>query len=237
MTDPLAAAVSAQASDVNLRQGSVTAIDLTTGAVTVTVQGGNVSKNVGWLQSYTPVIGDDVLIAVNGQSWTILGATGAAPGPAARGEIGTYFAIPTTVAASSGTEVAIPSASYTQEPVLALPNGHVFRVAVNFGAYPSVGTASLTTVRVRVGAQTITGTQLLFLNPNLGPFGGLVAGYSYVGFFKNTSGVLVSTKLSITNQRTTGSATTNLYGDANIPIQMVVEDFGTTFRHAGLAAN
>jgi len=80
MTTPLAAATAAQASDINLRQGAITGLNTIAGTATVQVQGGDVSANVGWIQGYNPVIGDNVLIAVNGQSWTILGATAAKPG-------------------------------------------------------------------------------------------------------------------------------------------------------------
>lgn len=157
-----------------------------------------------------------------------------------RGLLGTYYAVPTTFSpGSTGSEIAITSVSYTAEPTLALANGRVFRFMLQFGAYGSSAVASLTVVRVRAGAQTISGTQLGYYDVNIGPFGGIVAAYSYIGFFKNTSGSTVNTKLSITNIRTTGATTTFLYGDANIPILMTVEDIGSSSdpNFASLVAN
>lgn len=146
-----------------------------------------------------------------------------APG---RGEVGTYTCVVGTVAASTASEVAVPSASWSNEPTLALPTGRIFRVHVTLGAYVNAATDSITTLKVRKGAATISGTQLCYWNIPIIGISGLVTTYTFFGYFKNTSGSTVNTKLSLTNGRAAGATTTNLFGDANIVMMMTVEDYG-----------
>lgn len=146
-----------------------------------------------------------------------------APG---RGEIGSYTLVAGTVAASTSSEVAVPSASWTNEPTLTLPTGRIFRVHVTLGAYVNAATDSIATLKLRKGQATTSGTQLCYWNIPIIGISGLVTSYTFLGYFKNSSGSTVNTKLSLTNQRSAGATTTNLFGDANIVMIVTVEDYG-----------
>lgn len=141
-----------------------------------------------------------------------------------------------TVATGTGTEQAIPSASWDNEPTYVFPDGRMFLMTVVGGAFSSVATAQAANIRIRKGAQTIVGT-VLGTWEHIAPAGflGAAISFTYVTYVKNTSGATVSSKLSLTIQRISGASNYSLYGDATVPLSIAVEDIGTVARHPELA--
>lgn len=144
-----------------------------------------------------------------------------------------------TVATSSGTEVAIPAASWTTEPEADFYDGRLYQVDVQVGAFPSAATNSITRVRLRKGSATITGTLLctwwLQMNTQTAT---TAPTFMLTGYVKNTSGAKVTTKLSVTNTRHGGAASTSLFMNSSTPLPgiLVVRDIGAVADWAALAA-
>lgn len=143
------------------------------------------------------------------------------------------------LANGTGTEVAIASANYNSEPTFALPNNHVFRVTLSTRITDNTAAAQHSgKLRIRKGAATISGTLLaLFVVLPVINAGGLVANSTFVGYFKNTSGSTVNTKLSISIQRSVGANNLSIFSDSESRLMMTVEDLGTTTDNAVLASN
>lgn len=141
-----------------------------------------------------------------------------------------------TVATGTGTEQAIPSANWDNEPTFVFPPGRMFEVNVVGGAFNSLGTAQAANIRVREGAQTIVGT-VLGTWEHVSPAGylGAAISFTYITYIKNSRTSVVSTKLSLTIQRILGAGSYSLYGDATVPLSVAVKDIGLIARHPELA--
>jgi hypothetical protein len=130
-----------------------------------------------------------------------------------------------TLATSSGSEVAVPSASWDTEPVYSLQDNRIFKVTIT-GArlYTAIGVSQ---IKVRKGAATTSGTELCRAEIE-DEVAGIGAGVNldHVGWFANTSGDAVNTALSLTIIRATGSGNHSLFGDGVRPMIMTVEDCG-----------
>lgn len=141
-----------------------------------------------------------------------------------------------TVATGTGTEQAVPSANWDNEPTYVFPPGRMFMIRVVGGAFSAVATAQAANIRVREGTATITGTALGTWE-HIAPAGysGAAISFTYVTYVKNSRSSAVSTKLSLTIQRILGASNYSLYGDATVPLSVTVEDIGTIVRHPELA--
>lgn len=141
-----------------------------------------------------------------------------------------------TVATGTGTEQAVPSANWDNEPTFVFPPGRMFEVNVVGGAFNSLGTAQAANIRVREGAQTIVGT-VLGTWEHISPAGylGAAISFTYITYIKNSRTSVVSTKLSLTIQRILGAGSYSLYGDATVPLAVAVKDIGLITRHPELA--
>lgn len=142
-----------------------------------------------------------------------------------------------TVATGTGTEQAVPSASWDNEPTYVFGVGRLYRAEVVGGAFSSAATAQAANIRVRKGTATITGT-ILGTWEHIAPAGflGAAISFTYVTYIKNSTAAAVSTKLSLTIQRILGAANYSLYGDASVPLSVAVEDIGTIAANAALAS-
>lgn len=142
------------------------------------------------------------------------------------------------VAASTGTtEVAVPSATWTTEPTFTFEGGRLYRLGIMGMMRAASAVSSATTILVRKGAATTSGAVLASLAVQI-PSSGAVAlvGFYAERYIRNSTGSAVATKLSLTNQRVTGTASIELYGDANQPLAVVVEDVGIASQQTGLTA-
>ncbi len=72
MSDPLLDRIAATARAAGLPIGTVTAISTGAGTADIALAGGTVTA-LAWLGSYTPTVGDRVVMAKAGGQWTILG--------------------------------------------------------------------------------------------------------------------------------------------------------------------
>lgn len=141
-----------------------------------------------------------------------------------------------TVATGTGTEQAIPSANWDNEPTYVFPPGRMFEVTVVGGAFSSVATAQAANIRIREGTATIVGT-VLGTWEHIAPAGynGAAISFTYITYVKNSRASAVSTKLSLSIQRILGASNYSLYGDATVPLSIAVQDIGLIVRHPELA--
>lgn len=141
-----------------------------------------------------------------------------------------------TVATGTGTEQAVPSASWDNEPTYVFPPGRMYEVTVAGGAFSSVGTAQAANIRLREGAATTSGT-ILGTWEHIAPAGynGAAISFTYVTYIQNSRTTVVSTKLSLTIQRILGASNYSLYGDASVPLSVAVQDIGTVAGNPELA--
>ena len=140
---------------------------------------------------------------------------------------------------NSATEVAVTSATWDVEPLFTFVNGRMYQITVTAGIEVT-SAATLSNVRVRKGAQTITGT-VLGLWEVMRPIAGFGDnGAAMITYAKNTSGADVSTKLSLSIQRNTAtpSGEVRLIGNAagGRICTVAVQDIGTVAKLTGLAA-
>lgn len=140
----------------------------------------------------------------------------------------------TTVA---GAEIAVPSAKWNSEPTYTFKAGRLYRIHSS-GTYPtSAAGDNQGFIRIRKGAATVAGTQLLFysvVTPTA--FAGIPISFSFHGYIQNATGSDVSTKLSMTIARAAGPAEYRLYGDGNVPLIIEVEDIGVASDQPGIQA-
>lgn len=158
------------------------------------------------------------------------------PGPPIIGAVNAQTLVAGSVAASSGPEAAVPSASFKLEPKFLFPTGLIFKVTLTFGAFPSAATDSATLVRIRKGSATTTGTQYVeWQVPLASSEASNLCSHTHIGYVKNALKP-VETQLSITNARVNGAATTTLFGDSNIPMILEISSIGTIAQLPGIAS-
>lgn len=127
---------------------------------------------------------------------------------------------------AGGAETAVPSAQWLVEPIFDFLSGRIYKATLTGFAIESTGAGgAVSLIRLRKGSQTTVGTQLT-LKEMFHPagFGALTQSFSYIGFFKNTSGATVSTPLSLSINGVIGAGTWSLYGDANDALKVSIED-------------
>lgn len=136
-----------------------------------------------------------------------------------------------------GAETAVPAASWDIEPMYSLINNRIYRADLDGFTIESTGTGgAVSLLRLRKGSATTSGTQL-GLKEIFHPvgFGGLTQSFTYRFYFKNTSGALVQTKLSLTINGVIGAGTWSLYGDTNDRLTIAVNDCGSVSDNTGFA--
>lgn len=141
-----------------------------------------------------------------------------------------YLTGGTGAASTAGAEQAIPTASWTAEPNATFRNKHIYEVEVRFGLGPSAATAMETTVRLRKGAQTTAGQQLASWR-EVDVQATYFVPKSEKCYIKNTSGADITTALSLTVQRTGSANNVSIYGTADLPLRVVVQDLGLEASH------
>lgn len=135
-----------------------------------------------------------------------------------------------SVAASSGSEVAVPSASYDSEPLYTFEPGYVYQFTVTGFFLATVETDTLD-IRVRQGAESTSGT--LFLNAQMIAHGGANAEFfTHVGYLKNTTSARVLSRLSVSILRAAGSGTVTIFA---APLILNVTPIGLVSNLTGLA--
>lgn len=139
----------------------------------------------------------------------------------------------TVATTPAGAEIAVPSASWDEEPTFVFPNGYVFMVH----AAGIMGVASdqqVGGIRVRKGQATVSGTELL--RHDIQVSGVFVSpGFSFNGYIKNTSGSEVRTQLSLTIARVGGAGNVALSGTASTRLVVAVYRIGTVAKLPGIA--
>ena len=179
------------------------------------------------------VAGEPVALLKQGSTWLALGAVDDAPETLRQAMAATTGTLVTSVAG----EIAVPSNMWAvggtnHESTFILPTGHLYQVTISGAILPS-GSPGTCGIRVRKGAATITGTQLISFEKDYAGGGGIEVGH--VGYFKNTSGATVSTKLSLTIARI-AAINVALFGDVTRPMSVEVLDIGSVAAVPALAA-
>lgn len=203
----------------------------TASAVLATYDGDNVS--IGMVSMVGPLsTGDRVYVIQVPPGGNFIIAA-----PDAVGFLGANTTNNGTVATGTGTEQAVPSANWDNEPTYVFAAGRMFQIDVVGGAFNAVGTAQAANIRVRKGTATIVGT-VLGTWEHISPAGflGAAISFTYVTYIKNSTAAAVSTKLSLTIQRILGAAGYSLYGDATVPLSVAVKDIGTIAANPELAS-
>lgn len=144
------------------------------------------------------------------------------------------------IAQSTGTtEVAVPSGSWTREPRLIIGGGRIVRVDVYCGVFINAATNTMTVIRIRKGSASITGvvafSSFVCVNAVVSTAGNPQS-IEVSGYFKNPDPLEFVTPLSLTQQRVTGAAVVDLFGNAGIPMLVTMTDVGAIRDHASLAA-
>jgi hypothetical protein len=138
---------------------------------------------------------------------------------------------------STGAEIAVPSAKWSSEPIFTFVAGRLYKCSINICVINSAATVGEAIVRIRKGAATIVGTQLIYYEyastAGIATFGPQA---NSIGYIKNTTAGDVSTKLSATIQRGAGAGNFSLYGDVARPAIITVEDIGIASEQPGIIA-
>lgn len=159
----------------------------------------------------------------NGWDWQLDGVS------MPRGFLGANATNNGTVCTTVGAaEIAVPSAQWDAEPGFELPDDRLFWwISQGFTIESSGAGSNASFLGVRKGQATIVGTALSYVELIDPPgYGGFTRSYAASGFFKNTSGALVSTNLSLTIQRAVGAGNCSLYGDNTGRLTLGVFDIG-----------
>lgn len=139
---------------------------------------------------------------------------------------------------AGGAETAVPSATWDTEPTYSFEDKTIYKATVSgFISESSGAGGAVAFVRLRRGSASITGTQI-GLTEIFGPggFGGLTASFTQMMYFKNTTGSVVRTKLSLTVNGVIGAGVWGLSGIASAnPLAVVVESVGSIFTNPGLS--
>jgi hypothetical protein len=139
---------------------------------------------------------------------------------------------------TTAAEAVVPAASYDEEPTFEFTAGRLYRLDIQCGVFNSAASNTVARLRVRKGSAAIAGQQLAFWQPS--PHSANISSSSVMSFHgtayvKNNSGATVSTKLTVTIERQSGAANVSLYGDADMPLTLAVEDIGTPGQQVGLS--
>lgn len=144
-----------------------------------------------------------------------------------------------TVATSNGPEVAVPVSSWNVEPSATFQSGRLYKVNLQLGAFPSTATDSVTRVRLRKGSATTAGTLLWTWWIELGTGAATAAPTcNLLGYVKNTTTDTVVTKLTVSNERRLGAASTSLFMGSVAPLVgiLTVTDIGPVDSFPSIAA-
>jgi hypothetical protein len=138
---------------------------------------------------------------------------------------------------AGGAEVAVPSANWDQEINWILRTGRVYKATVRGNFIESSGAGGVVSfMRLRKGSATVVGTQLGFHEQfHQAATGGFTESFERSFVFANRSGATVTTKLSLTIQSVVGVGNVQLHGDANIPLEVWLEDIGATVEQTASA--
>lgn len=125
-------------------------------------------------------------------------------------------------------EAAIPFAAWAQEPSVVIQRNQIVKVTVNIVLFQSASTNTVGSVRVRKGSVTVSGTLLGRWACQLVTQASLNASsFTLIGYFKNTSGSVVDTPLSITLELVGGAPAISVYSDSQFPLIVEVSPHST----------
>lgn len=143
----------------------------------------------------------------------------------------------TNPAASSGavgTEAAVASGNWLNEPLFDLEPGQMYAVHCQ-GMHSPSALGQTAQVRIREGSATITGT-LLWFNTVAAASIFAAESWDFTAYVMNATGAVVQTQLSMSVVRSAGAAGAHTIGGAaNIPLLMNVSHIGTVAENIGLA--
>lgn len=216
---------------------------------------GNAAPNVNLFWAANDVLKTDDSLQVGGTlqalaaatvagNLTVVGTSEAANYTLGAASLPRFYFAPTycnaggLIATSTGTEVAVPSASWTAEPTYAFLAGRLYAIKVQFNPNWSGSGLGWGHFKIRKGAASTSGTILgaAYID--------VAAGFADNGhshfetfFIKNTSGSTVSTKLSMTVDHLGGTGNMSVYGgEAAGPTYILPRDAGAVADNSGLAA-
>lgn len=227
MTEPLAAGISAQASDTNFRVGQITAVS--GGVATVSVQGGVVT-NAGWLQTYNPIVGDNVLIAVNGQSWIVIGSIGNVSAIGAIGKMLTFAqrsAVKTGITTESGVLLS-RTAAKANHRYLIMTGGLTIASSVNEAAQVAAAFRSTSDGSTPTTASLLTMQSLITTQAGTGGGSCVLVGIWGPLTFDHTISLL------LTCRRIVGAGTLALSDSSGSAPNYGVWDLGVTVPNTGI---
>ena len=114
--------------------------------------------------------------------------------------------------------------------------GERFRVTLTINIQLNAATDSVSIIRVRKGAASITGTALCSFRAPTPSSASTVATLTLVGWVKNPGPTRYDTIASVTIQQNAGAATHSLYADTTLPLVLDIERAGLIVDNPGLAA-
>lgn len=147
-----------------------------------------------------------------------------------------YYTGGSAIASSTGTEVAIPQATWTVEPNFTFVNGRIYRLYAQFGwgINAASNTVHYVQVKIRKGSASNSG-QLLGGVEICGTGSTTFLSNNFEAIVKNVSGSNISSALSLTMQRASGLTTVSLYGSSTAgmtQLQVRMQDLGLESSHA-----
>lgn len=228
----------AQPDDNSLRTGQVMSLDGTTLGVLIN---GAIAP-CGYLSTWSPQVGQTVVLMRQGADWLALGPLGGPASPVgtpvapASGSLITgeaYFTGGTTATAT----VENIMTGWTKGGTFSFEPGMLYRWNFSFGYYDNGGaTAHLCDMRLRKGFTT-AGQQLAQWRRATAPgHAGLVQMGFHQGYIKNVTSSTKTTAIGASIQRATGASSVAYYGDATFHMTLAMEQLGTVDRFSTLAS-
>jgi len=158
----------------------------------------------------------------------------ALPIPATAGNM--YAVTGTFLVSTAGAEAAVPTASWTLQPLFEFHPGQIYALQYAFNPISSGATNLYGVFRVRMGAASTSGTVLtdsaVFVNT-----GGLAINIDRVGYIKNTTTSVISTYLSLSVQNATGADFLRIWGAGSTsPTHVTALHVGSIIENPDLAA-
>lgn len=228
MTGPTLAFVTQQVapSDNALRTATVMRVNATDGTVTINL--GGTQLDARFLNAENPpLVGDTVAVIRQDATLLVLGSMSSGR-PRRFGIVGAGMA-QTTITTGAG-EIAIPTASWSQEPSFLARPSRTYRITWQGRMYVSGGTIAqvIGAVRVRTGTGSIVGTILGTSLPDaFTNFSAVTAGAWCLTRFTGPAETTIT--LSLTLSKAAGLGTNiNLIGDATQAISVTIEDVTDT---------
>lgn len=129
---------------------------------------------------------------------------------------------------TTAPEAAIILSAWAQEPSVVIHPNQIVKATVNIVLFQSTSTNTVAAVRIRKGSVTVSGTLLCRWACQLVTQASLNANsFTLIGYFKNTTGSVVPTPLSVTLELAGGAPAVSVYSDSQFPLIVEVSPHST----------